>query len=263
MLELLRLFKINNWHRYCLVRGKSTNQFQMTKLMKQKVEISVGISKYNVMKIVSLSFIAILLLFINTISFGQYRPVVVDVVIVDGDTIPVVNIEEVEVFGNKKRDRKFKRKHDRLERKVVKVYPYAKAAGKLMKSYEEELSKITNERDRKKFIALAESELKRQFEGDLLDMTISEGVILIKLIDRETGDSSYELIKDLKGGISAIMWQGVARIFSHDLKESYDPYEELDDEVIEYIIDKIEYGVIKVETKEVNIMTSEMVKRRK
>jgi len=73
-------------------------------------------------------------------------------------------------------------------------------------------------------------------------MTISEGIILIKLIDRETGDCSYELISELRGSFSAFMWQSLARLFGHNLKSEYDG--EGDDAAIEEIVGEIEMGII-------------------
>ena len=91
--------------------------------------------------------------------------------------------------------------------------------------------------------------MKAQFEKDLRDMTVSEGVILIKLIDRQTGDSSYNLLRELKGKMSAFMWQGVARVFGHDLKSEYQA--EGDDVWIENTIELIENGTIPVTLKKV------------
>jgi hypothetical protein len=87
-----------------------------------------------------------------------------------------------------------------------------------------------------------DKELKERFEDKLKKVSFSEGIILIKLIDRETGDTSFELIRDLKGSVSAYMWQGVARIFGSNLKLDYDP--EGDDELIEDIVLRIERGLI-------------------
>jgi len=224
------------------------------------------IQKYNVdnsksqgMKFLfSIFLITTLVLISTSISFGQEEGYLSEGVIEGKDTIATVYFPTVDVRANKRHKRKFERRHKHIERKVVKVYPYAKAAGELMRSFDEELAKIEGEQERKQFVKYAEKELKNQFEGDLLDMTISEGVILIKLIDRETGASSYNLIQELKGDFSAFMWQGGARLFSHDLKDEYDPYANIDDEVIEYIIDKIEFGFIQVEHKEVAGLTAEM-----
>ena len=77
-----------------------------------------------------------------------------------------------------------------------------------------------------------EIEIKNLFNRDVKNMTISQGEVLIKLIDRETGNSSFNLVKDMKGGISAFLMQSVARVFGHDLKSQYDPDEDRDIESI-------------------------------
>lgn len=219
------------------------------------------IKSHGMKFLLSSLFTAALVLLVSSGAYSQEEGYLCEGEIVGNDTIATVYIPTVDVRANKKHKRKFDRRHKRIERKVVKVYPYAKAAGELMRSYDAELAKIEDAQERKKFVKTAEAELKKQFEGDLRDMTISEGVILIKLIDRETGASSYSLIQELKGDFSAFMWQGVAKLFSHDLKDEYDPYANLDDEVIEYIIDKIEFGFIQVEHKEVEALTAEMFRK--
>jgi len=140
------------------------------------------------------------------------------------------------------RSEEYQRKWDLLMKRVVKVYPYAKVAGELMRAYDRQLSELTTKKDRKAYLNMAEEELKREFEGEIRDMTVREGYILIKLIDRETGDTSYELIKQLKGGFTAFMWQTVARIFGSNLKENYDS--EGEDQMIEEIVAMIEAGEI-------------------
>jgi hypothetical protein len=82
----------------------------------------------------------------------------------------------------------------------------------------------------------------KQYSDELKGLTVNQGKILIKLIDRETGNSSYEMVKELKGSFSAFMWQTVARLFGDNLKSTYDPDEE--DRDIENIIGLIETGAI-------------------
>ena len=177
--------------------------------------------------------------------------VVCDAVIENGDTIPVVYLDNAVISESPRWNKKFQKRYNRLLPKVVKVYPYAEAAGQLMRQYEAEMMAIESEKERKKFLKQAEKELMAQFEGELTQMTISEGMILIKLIDRQTGDTSFELIQELKGNFSAFMWQSLARLFGHNLKNQYDG--EGDDLLIEEIVRRIENGEIHVEHKEVNL----------
>ena len=85
-----------------------------------------------------------------------------------------------------------------------------------------------------------EKDVFAEYEDDMRDMTITQGRLLIKLIDRETQNTSYTLIKDYRGKFSAAFWQGIARIFGTNLKEEYDPYG--DDVLIESIIQEIDAG---------------------
>ena len=114
----------------------------------------------------------------------------------------------------------------------------AKLAGEKLRGYEGELAAIDSERKKKKFYKKVEKELKAEFGDELTKLTISQGRILIKLIDRETGDTSYELVSELRGNFSAFFWQGLARIFGHNLKSNYDP--EGEDRMIEEIVQRIE-----------------------
>ena len=168
---------------------------------------------------------------------------VCEYVVIDGDTIPCVNLELVAVSGAKEfKNERQRRRWNVLVKRVNKVYPYAKAAGELMHEYEDQLALLETEKERKAFLKKAEQELKEEFEGDIMDMTVSEGVILIKLIDRETGDCSYELISELRGNFSAFMWQSLARLFGHNLKAEYAAFG--DDWAIEEIVREIEMGIV-------------------
>ena len=126
------------------------------------------------------------------------------------------------------------RRYSRLERRVIKVWPYAEFAGLAMDSLETELATITSPKARKALIQVKEDALKAQFEGELRKLTVREGVILIRLIDRQAHRTTFGVVQELKGRLSAFMWQGLARLFGHDLKSEYDP--QGDDAAIEHII---------------------------
>lgn len=163
--------------------------------------------------------------------------------VVEGDTVALVVLDPAVISGPRVfRSKRDERKYRRLEKKVLKVYPYAWAAGVLMRDYEAELASLHTERERKRYLKEAEESLKKRFEGELRNMRVSEGVLLIKLIDRETGDTSYGLVQELKGNFSAFMWQSVARLFGHNLKDDYDPNGA--DKDVEEIIRDIEYGIL-------------------
>lgn len=166
-----------------------------------------------------------------------------------GDTLVKATHSVIEVSA-KGTNRHKRNQYDRLQKKVIKVYPYARAAGDVMKMYESVCAEITSQSERKRLLDQAEDEMKKQFEKDLRGLTVSEGVILIKLIDRETGNTSYGLVQELKGKFSAFMWQGLARMFGHNLKSEYDP--EGEDVWIENIVTQIEDGFIPVEIRQVD-----------
>jgi len=142
-----------------------------------------------------------------------------------------------------------------LSAKSRKCTPTHSPPEKSCASTKRELATIHGERERKAFIEKAEDEMTEQFEGDLRNMTVSEGILLIKLIDRETGETSYALIQELKGKFSAFMWQSVARLFGHNLKNEFDA--EGDDAIINDIVERIESGEIKVVERQVDLAVSE------
>ena len=128
------------------------------------------------------------------------------------------------------------KRYSRLEKRVIKVWPYAAYAGQAMDSLETELQGIPSSKERKTVIQAREDALKARFEGELRRLTVREGVILIRLIDRQANQTTYGVVQELKGRLSAFMWQGLARLFGHDLKSEYDPSG--DDAAIEHIIHK-------------------------
>lgn len=163
----------------------------------------------------------------------------------NGDTIPMVVLSPFRVaalrpYNDKKLDKKFRR----LRRYVTAMYPFAQKAAEKMEEYNDTLMEIDSKRKQKEYLKYAEKELKEEFEDDIRDMSMSEGRVLLKLIDRETGDTSYELVKSLKGSFSAFLWQSVARVFGSNLKSEFDPKENKEDEMIERICQMIEEGQI-------------------
>lgn len=152
----------------------------------------------------------------------------------NGEIVPWIVLNEVNVIST----RTFKSKEDfdkyrRLRYNVLKVLPYARFAGQRYRQLERDLAVTPDKRKQKVLVKGCEKEVKDLFNSKIKDLSISQGEVLIKLIDRETGNSSYELAKQMKGNVSAFVFQSIARIFGHDLKNKYDPDEDRD---IEYII---------------------------
>jgi len=126
--------------------------------------------------------------------------------------------------------------------KIKIVYPYAHLAGETLKKYEIILSQVNNERERRRILIDLEKEINDKYGNELKSLTFSQGKILIKLIDRETGNTSFDLVKDLRGNFLAFFYQSFARVFGYNLKVEYDPNGE--DKNIEIIVRMIENGVI-------------------
>lgn len=164
-------------------------------------------------------------------------------VVLEGDTIANVLIKEIVVFPQRvftsKRDY---RNYRRMIHNVKKVYPYAQIARYKISEMDVTYASIEDEKERQAYIKKVEKELRAEFEDQLVNLTISQGRLLIKLIDREVGRSSYAVIRDLKGNVSAVFWQAIARIFGSSLKTEFDAYGE--DKILNEIITLYEYGLI-------------------
>ncbi len=186
------------------------------------------------------TFILILLIAYN-LNAQESDPKVVRAIIIDGDTIPDITLDEVEVlllkYPTTKRGR---RKLSRFVKNVKHVLPYAKLAAKKLNEYEEILLAAESDKERKKIMKQAEKEITAEFSDDLRDMTFTQGLILIKLIDRETGETSYDLVQELRGNFRAFFYQTFARIWGFNLKEQYDP--DGKDRQLEAIVRLIEMG---------------------
>ena len=183
----------------------------------------------------------LLVLLASALNAAAQSLTLTPVAIVDGDTMPLYTLPEVRVEAvMNAKTRRNAAKLDRLTRNVIKVFPYAVITAKLLNEYDNDLAHIERDGDKNLYLKLAEAELRAEFEDEVKDMTVSQGRILIKLIDRETGHTSYDLVKTLRGAFQAWVWQGVARIFGNDLKDDYDP--QGDDVVVESIVRRIENG---------------------
>ena len=158
----------------------------------------------------------------------------------EGVTMPEIEIKEVTINARPSRARRSEfRKYERLVANIKKVYPYALMVRLKLSEVNEELINIPD-KDRKKYLKEVEKNVFGEYEDDIRDMTITQGKILIKLIDRETQNTSYMLIREYRGKFSAAFWQGIARFFGTNLKEEYDPYGE--DALIEAILKEIDAG---------------------
>lgn len=163
--------------------------------------------------------------------------------VVDGDTLPVIDLQPFHLFAPRYfTSRSAAKRYQRLVYNVRKVYPYARLAGIKLREYSAELEQMESDSQRRRAVRQIENEIREEFEGDLMKLTRTQGLILIKLIDRETEHTSYDLLRDFRGMVSAVFWQSLGRIFGYNLKTDYDP--EGEDYLIEEIVQMIEAGVL-------------------
>lgn len=151
-------------------------------------------------------------------------------------TIQLSNIIAYRSIGSIKREK-------RLIRRVKKVYPYAVEAGRLLEELNDTLAVVTSEKERGRITKALEDQIVETYTPVLENMTFSEGKILIRLIERETGYTAFELVQEFRGKFSAKFWNMIARIFSANLKQSYNPTQG-EDKLIEQIIILIEAGLL-------------------
>jgi hypothetical protein len=159
----------------------------------------------------------------------------------DGVTMPEIEIKEVTIMAPPKPEKRSDlRKYDRLVFNIKRVYPYAVMVRVRLSQVNDELKNIKDEKQRKDYLKTVEKSVFAEYEDDIQSMTITQGRLLIKLIDRETLNTSFALIREYRGRLSASFWQGIARLFGTNLKEEYDAYG--DDALIELIIREIDAG---------------------
>lgn len=154
---------------------------------------------------------------------------------IDGEIVPNWLIPEVVVFPKRTfKTKKDYRQYQRMIRNLKVVYPYAKIAKNTLAEMDDQLKTLKTKREKEKYIDQAEKDIRFQFEKQLTHLTVTQGKMLIKLIDRETGRTSYELVKELKGNFSAGFWQAIARIFGSNLKSEFDS--EGEDKILDELI---------------------------
>jgi hypothetical protein len=161
----------------------------------------------------------------------------------EGDTIPQSWLPPAQVTSIQTAHwKKYWKDWTRLRNAVYVTYPYAKTAGKIISEVNMQLANVPDERQRKLIIKSREKELKRDFADKVTNLSVYQGKVLMKLINRETGNNCYEIIKEFKGGFNAGFWQTVAFVFGSSLKQQYDA--KGDDKEIEKIVIELQklYG---------------------
>lgn len=159
-----------------------------------------------------------------------------------GDTIPDILLPPYYVYPElvfkNARQEKF---YWRTVRDVKKTLPYARKINRIVSSLDSTLATIEDEKERKKYMELVEDSLVATYKPIFSKMTLSQGKMMIRLVDRECDRTSYSLVKQFRGGFRAFFWQGFAKLFGADLKVKYDPTNE-DDRIVERVITLVEAG---------------------
>lgn len=163
--------------------------------------------------------------------------------ITTNDTIPLIILPRVTIyapiiFKSRRKARRF----NRLVRNVKRVYPYAKLAGIKFNEYNKLIANVKSKKQQRKIMKQLQKDIESKYGDDLRSMTFTQGKILLKLIDRETGNSSYDIVEEFRGKFLAFFLQSFSRIFGYNLKVRYDPLKK--DRNIEIIVEMIENGSI-------------------
>lgn len=193
---------------------------------------------------VAICGILFLLLVANKPLYAQTSPndtIRLGAITENGHVYPVVLMLEVEVKALFM-DAEERKRRERLKRDVFTVYPYALTAAVVFKEVNKSLDSLPDRRSRKHYLKSIDKKLDGIFKEPLKNLTIDQGHVLIKLIDRQTGEQCYDIIRELKGGLSAMLWQGVGVFFNNNLKRQYDP--EGRDKEIEQIVKEMEASTL-------------------
>ncbi|WP_290793679.1 DUF4294 domain-containing protein [Flavihumibacter sp. UBA7668] len=171
-------------------------------------------------------------------KWGPNDTIIVPIFVIEGDTLPSGWLQYVYVTAPMPPAmRKRYAKWTRLRNAVYVTYPYARKAGIIINDINAKMEGMSK-KERRRYLESREEELKKEFSGPLTKLSVYQGRILMKLINRQTGNNCYNLVKEYRGGVSARFWQTVAFFFGSSLKQPYDPADE--DKEIELIVQEVE-----------------------
>jgi len=176
---------------------------------------------------------------IEGINLDDYE--IMELGLVGNDTVLMMDLMEVPIVSSRIMTDEEIRAYRKLKRNIIKVYPYAQRAIGIINEINSTSDAFDKNKDRRKYRNRMEDYLKTEFKDELKKLTVSQGKVLVKLIERETGEPFYEVIKDNKSGVTAFFWHNMSKSFGYDLKEGYDPEEYKDME--EIVIYLEEHGV--------------------
>lgn len=180
-------------------------------------------------------------LYAQDTTFVELDNIPFTMMILNGDTVYTTDLEPATIHPITRRAAiRDYRQYRRLIYNVKKVYPYAKLAGAKYGEVVEHLNSLETNKEQHDYIKEVEKEILNDYELELRELTVTQGRILIKLIDRETSYTSYDVVKELRGSFQAVFWQAIARLFGSNLKTEFDP--EGEDRVLDDIMIMIENG---------------------
>ncbi len=158
--------------------------------------------------------------------------VIVRAFIIDGDTIYMADFDSLTVSSIRFESRAYERHYLRMKLNAERVLPYALTAIELFRKIENETNDMRN-RDRRRYIRDIQREVKSDFEDPLKSLTKTQGKILIKMIERELETSCYDVLREVRGGLTAFYWQNLGNFYGYNLREGYDPK---DDPILEFVL---------------------------
>ena len=173
----------------------------------------------------------------DTIQDAEAKPYL----IIEGDSVPrmAIDLDEVKLLHKLKfDDRKDRMRYLILRRKTIKVFPYAKLAADRLDSMNMRLATLKKNRERKRYTKRIQKYIEGEFSEELKKMSRTEGQILVKLIHRQTGTTAFDLIKELRNGLRAFMYNTTASMFDISLKREFDPLNEKEDYLIEDVLQR-------------------------
>ena len=183
-------------------------------------------------------------LFLFLISFNAFSQVSTDTIKkeieekeIDTTFKELIQLEEVVIYRDKSTSDE-RKEFLLLQNRVYKVYPFAKAASERLTLLNKNMDKLKTNKEKKKYFKIVENYMENEFTGQLKKLSRKQGQILIKLIHRQTGITTFDLIKDYKSGWKAFWANNTAKLFDINLKTKYQPYQVNEDFLIETILDR-------------------------
>ena len=174
-------------------------------------------------------------------KYGPNDTIIVAAIYYDNEWMPYSEMEMVYVSNvSPEKLAKILDEYKRLRNAVYVTYPYARTAGSIINDVNAHLKGISSKSERRKYIKSREGDLKKQFSEPLSELSVYQGRVLMKLINRQTGNDCYEIIKEYRGGLNARMYQTVAFVFGSSLRQEYDAAHNSLDRQIENIIQEID-----------------------